>query len=567
VLGLLRIRELVLVQELALELGPGLNVITGETGAGKSVLVHALQLVLGARARADVVRTGADQAEVEALFEVRGAQDAVRERLRALGHAGDELVVRRVVGASGRARAFVDGRLTTATELAEIARGLVDISSQHEHHALADPAGHLRWLDAYADLEGDVEAMSAAWRDLTVALAARDEVRARLGDRAAREELIRFQRDEIRRVAPLVGEDEALVAEITRLRASERLVRAAAGAEDALSTGEASALEAVDRVIAELEEAARLDADLAAPLQRLEAARGEIDGVARGLGRYARTVESDPGRLAEAEERLADLRRLLRRHAVSLDALLGLVGRLDAELGELDDADGRLAAAEGAVEGARSRAAALARRLTARRNEGANRLSAAITAELATLGMGGARVEVSVAPLVGAVDRDVIVDGARLGERGIDRVEFLIAPNRGEEPRPLRRVASGGELSRALLALKRVLAGLGPVGTYVFDEVDTGVGGAVADTIGRKIAEVARHHQVVCITHLPQIACYADHHFRVSKSEVDGRTLSRVEALDGAEQVEEIARMLGGASVGDVQRRAAEALLRAARPR
>jgi DNA repair protein RecN (Recombination protein N) len=564
VLELLRIRNLAIIDELEVEFGPGLNVVTGETGAGKSILVGALQLVLGARARADAVRTGAERAEVEALFRL-DADDPLVGRLAEAGIDCDgELVVRRVVEAGGRTRATLNGRMVTVAQLEGLARGLVDISSQHEHQRLADAATHLGYLDAFAGLDGLRAQVGEAVAALSACVAEAAAVRAAAAAALEREELLRFQLAELERLDPRPDEDAALQAEIGRLRHADALRAHVHRAEELLYSGDGSVTELLARVTAELEAAARIDGGFEAMLGPVAAARAELEDAARALGRGVRGVRADPERLAEAEERLHQLRRLARRYG-TLEAAAAQRDTVRAELAALDGTDARLEALEAAHRTARAQAGDIARTLRAARQEHARRLGGAISAELASLGMGEARVEVAVAPLDG--DGALSVDGARLGPTGMDRVEFLIATNPGEDPRPLRRVASGGELSRALLALKRVLAGLGPVGTYVFDEVDTGVGGAVAATIGGKLAEVAAHHQVLCITHLPQVAACGDVHLHVRKDVRDGRTRSQVHRLDAEMRVEELARMLGGAEVTRAARDAARELMAGARGR
>ncbi len=557
-LSLLRVRNFAIIDELEVELGPGLNVVTGETGAGKSILVGALQLVLGARARPDAVRTGAERAEIEALFDLRG-EESLRARLAEAGvDATDELVVRRVVEAEGRSRAYLNGRLVTLGQLEGLARGLVDISSQHEHQRLADPVSHLGYLDAFAGLDPLRAQVAEAVASLLRAAAQVAEVKAAAQAALEREELLRFQLAELEKADPQAGEEDTVQAEIARLRHADALRGHLARAGDALYAADGSVTEVLARVVHELEAAARVDPALDALIAPIEAARAELEEAGRAIGKASRGVRADPERLQEAEDRLHVLRRLVRRFG-TLEAAIARRAQARGELDAISSADDRLAALEVASRAALETASTAARALRAARQRSAETLGEAITAELASLGMGTARVEVSVAALEGHGEPSV--DGARLAPNGIDRVEFLIASNPGEEPRPLRRVASGGELSRALLALKRVLAGLGPVGTYVFDEVDTGVGGAVADTIGRKLAEVGAHHQVLCITHLPQVAVFGATHLHVRKSVRDGRTASKVVRLEGEHRVEEIARMLGGATLTSAAREAAVALL------
>ncbi len=563
-LSVLRVRHFAIIDELELDLGPGLNVFTGETGAGKSILVRALELVLGGRGRPEVVRAGEESAEVEALFDLSEAP-WLQERLAELGHdPGEELLVRRVLSATGRTRAYVDGRLATARQLQRLGGVLADICSQHEHHSLTDPATHLDALDAFAGLGGLRERVAAAFEVLQAARAEADRVRALAAERGEREDLLRFQLQEIDDLEPRAGELEELEAERARLVHAERLLEVASAGEQALYAGEGAAVEVLARVESEIEAVVQHDAQLVEPLARLREARALLEDAALELGRYAREVQADPARLAGVEDRLHRLRRLLRKHGGSMEELLVRRDRIAEELDALGSVEEALREAEDALARAYAEAAEAALGLRARRKEAAERLGEAIGAELRSLGMGEAWVEVALRPTQGR-EEGIEVEGARLTPLGIDRAELLVAPNRGEPPRPLRRVASGGELSRALLAVRRVLAGISPAGVHVFDEVDAGVGGAVAEVIGRKLHEVSRHHQVLCITHLPQIAAYADRHFHVEKRVVEGRTQSGVRCLGEAERREELARMLGGLHVGEAARAAAEELLRGAR--
>ncbi len=560
----LRVRNLAIIDQLEVELGRGLNVITGETGAGKSILIDALSLVLGERAKPDLVRTGEAQAEVEALFDV-GDDDEARARLAASGIECDgELVVRRVVGSNGRTRAYLNGSLASATQLAELAAGLVDISSQHEHHTRVDPGTHLGFLDAFGKLEPLRDRVAQAHRALAEADAALREAEQAAASRGEREDLLRFQIREIDELDPKEGEDAELAEERERLRHAERLAKSAGGAEDALYAADGAVCELLGRVAADVREAAAIDGRLAPLADAIEAAMTQLEEAARELGAYARDVTIDPERQAEVEDRIARLKRLTRKYGGDVAGILAHRASAAAELEALGRAEERILELEAAREAAMSAAADSARALSAKRRTIADELARRISDELGSLGMGGARVEVQVAPLAER-GGELSVDGARLSETGIDRVEFLIAANRGEEPRPLRKIASGGELSRAMLAIKRVLAGVGRAGLYVFDEVDAGVGGAVAEVIGRKLADVARHHQVICITHLAQIAVYADRHYRVSKAVEGERTKSRIDVLGKKERLEEVARMVGGLTISESHRKAAKEMLEVAR--
>lgn len=559
----LRVSNLAIIDELEVELGPGLNVVTGETGAGKSILITALQLVMGAKSRPELVRTGAEEAVIEALFEL-GADPALRARLEeAELSAGDELVIRRVVQAEGRSRAYVNGRLATASQLAVLAAGLTDISSQHQHHTLVDPKTHLDYLDAYARLLDQRARIAGAHAALAEAAAELEALQRRYRERADREDLLRFQVDEIDALGLREGEDRELDEERGRLRHAERLARAAGSAEEALYAQDGSLSESLGRIAGDVREAAEIDPGLMPLADRLDEALAQIEDTAKELGRYAREVSLDPERLGEVEDRLDRLHRLQRKYGGDVAAVLEHRANAAEELASLERHEDRVTEAEAKQRAALEEATEVARALSKQRKAASRSLGEKIGAELASLGMGGARVVVDLAPL--EAKGGLEVDGARLSATGIDRAEFLIAPNKGEPARPLAKVASGGELSRAMLAIKRTLAGLGPGGTYVFDEVDTGVGGAVAEVIGRKLGDVAAHHQVICITHLAQIAVYGQTHFRVAKKVVGDRTCSEIVPLGDDERLEEIARMVGGVKITARTRAAAAELLEQAR--
>ncbi|WP_437929200.1 DNA repair protein RecN [Sorangium sp. So ce291] len=560
----LRVKNFILMDALELRLEAGFNVLTGETGAGKSIVVGALSLVLGGRASAEQIRPGADEAEIEALFDVRSS-DRAMAMLDAAGIAsGGELVVRRVVQATGRSRAYLNGRLCTAGELQALAPELADVASQHESVALTDPSTHLGYLDRFgrlvparSELAADVaelEALSAQLR------AARELERGR----GEREAFLAFQLQAIDALSPRPGELADLAAERNRLRHAGRLHDITRRAASRLDQGDDAMCDELARLASELQAAAEIDPALDAVASAVDACWTELSEAARQIARYAERAEADPDRLSEIEDRLYRLEGLLRQHGPTIDDVLAARARLASELEQLAGVESHVAELERRRDALLAVAAERARKLSVKRRKAGEKLGVAISAELADLGMGGARVVVDVAPHGG--DRaELVVDGARLGQDGIDRVEFLISPNKGIEPRPLRRIASGGELSRALLALKRVLAECGPAGLYVFDEVDSGVGGAVADKIGRAIGDVARHHQVLCITHLAPIAAFADAHFVVAKENAGGIAKSSVARVDKKDRIAEVARMLSGAKVTGASLKAATELIEAAR--
>ncbi len=547
----LRISRFAVIDEAEVEFGSGLNVLTGETGAGKSILVDALGLVLGGRAEADVVRAGADEAVVEGIFQ---QTPAFTERLTELGlpQLGDEVSVRRVIGRSGRGRAWVNGALVTVGVLGRLMRGMVDIAGQNEHVGLFDAAVHRDLLDR----AGDLGVRLAAYREALAALRGVDARIEALGgdDQTARQRMdfLKFQLEEIDRLSPQVGEDARLEEERRRLSSAERLRHLCFGAEAQLS-GDGAALELLGRAQGGVAEAARLDGSLSPLNDRLSSAVAELDEVCRLLARYGASLDGDPGRLAEVDERLDGLKRLCRKHGTDLKGVLEKRERMAEELSRLENRHGLMDALMEERAVAEAIAWKSARVLTSAREGAARTFGESVTQALGALAMGGAKFEVQVAA------------GDVLGADGADRVEFLFSANTGEPPRPLAKVASGGEASRLLLAMKKVLAGGDAGSTYVLDEADTGVSGAVAAVVGRMIKDVAGHRQVLCITHLPQVAAYADRHLSIRKSRQGDRTVSQVISLEpGEARTQELARMLSGVEVTREAMGAAEALVRSA---
>jgi DNA repair protein RecN (Recombination protein N) len=569
VLTALRINNFILMDELELSLEPGLNILTGETGAGKSIVIGALALVLGARASAEQVRPGAEEAEIEALFDLSDTDPTRAINVARLHAAGllpeGELVIRRVISASGRSRAYLNGRLCTTSELSALAHDLADVASQHESVALTDPSTHLGHLDRFAKLEQARAALAEDVAELEAILSTIEELGSRDRSRSEREAFVRFQLGQIAEVAPRPNEHAELSTERKRLRHHERLTSLVSRATERLEAEE-GLCDQLARVASDLRAAAELDESLEPLARTLDLCWAELREVAGRATRYRESQDHDAGRLGEIEERLYRIEGLLRQFGPTEADVASHQARLERELADFEGAESRLAEERQNLETRLPAVEERAVRLSRERKRAADRLGEAISSELAELGMGGAKVEVEVEPLPARESAHALsVGGARLSRDGIDRVEFLIAPNKGIDPKPLRKIASGGELSRALLALKRVLAESGPAGLYVFDEVDTGVGGAVAERIGAAIADVARHHQVLCITHLAPIAMFAEAHFVVRKADSAGVTKSSVERVRGADQVREVARMLAGAKVTPAAEQAAREMLEEAR--
>ncbi len=552
----LRIENFTVVEEVEVVFGPGLTVLTGETGAGKSILVDALGLLLGARADADCVRSGADEAVVEAVFQ-RTPGLALRLESLGLPDHGDEVVLRRVVGRAGRSKVHVNGALASVGVLGQLMRGELDIAGQHAHVGLFEPATHRAVLDRWEGVAPALEAYRAAHTPL---VALETERRSLGGDAAAQEaraEFARFQLDELERLAPGPGEEPALEAERRRLAAVERLRAAALESEALLGGDDAGVCTVAGRAARMLEDAARTDPNLGEAAASVVSAAAALDDALRSLRRYLDGLEADPERLSVLEERLDALRRLARKHGTDVAGLPSRLEVLRLECARLEGRRERLAALEGERASAEARAWEAARALRRERERAARQLERAMGAELGRLALPRALFTVQLAP------RDV------LRPDGADEVEFLFGPNPGEPVRPLSRVASGGEASRLWLALKRTsMAHGGPdeVATVVLDEADAGVSGAVADVVGRMVRAVASGRQVLCITHLPQVAAHAEAHLVVEKTSSRGRTWSSVRVLDeGAPRTCELARMMSGAIVTAEALAAAEALLRAAR--
>jgi DNA repair protein RecN (Recombination protein N) len=578
----LRISGFAIVDAIEVRFGPGLNVLTGETGAGKSILVNALHLVLGGRMSAEVLREGADEAVVEALFELPPSHP-VFARLEAAGlrearaarHAPPsdetcELLVRRVAARGGRGRAFVNGALCTLAMLEEALRGTVDVSGQHEHVSLLDAGTHLELLDAWAGVdapsEDGAEPLLLRYRAAHAALAAlvreRDLLAADEGERARRADYLAFQLAELDRADPRPGELEALEDERRVLASAEKLREAARAAEALAYGGEGSASERVAQAARALAEAAMLDRRLEPTLALLRSAAVELEEAGRELGRYAEAVGGDPERLAAVEDRLELLRSLARKHGGSLETAVARRAEMHEELGGLRGGGERLREVGGEIAARAKEALKLARELGRARGDAARGFAASVRRELDGLAMGRCRIDVALL----RPETGIPVDGAVLGPAGAERAEILIAPNPGEPPRPLARIASGGELSRILLAVKRTLSRKDPVATYVFDEVDAGIGGAVAEAMGRVLSEVSRGRQVICVTHLPQVAAFADRHHRVEKRVAGGRTHTAVALLEADDdRRREVARMIAGATITGSALEHAAALIAAAR--
>ncbi|MCA3419643.1 MAG: DNA repair protein RecN [Roseomonas sp.] len=553
-LASLAIRDVVLIEKLDLSFDTGLAVLTGETGAGKSILLDSLGLALGHRAEAGLVRAGQAQASVAAAF-LPSPDHPCFEILRDQGiSAEDELVLRRVLQADGKSRAFINDQPVSVALLKRLGAMLVEVQGQHEQVGLADPATHAGLLDAFGALDGERSTTAnawAAWRDATRRLAAAREA---IASAQREEEWLRHAVGELTDLAPEEGEEDALAAERQKLQQGERRAEAIAAALGELTPRDrraASPARALREAARALERLPPPNEEAQPAIQALAAAQDALSEAETLLTRLMNETGPDPRRLEQVEERLFALRAAARKHSVPVSELATLLSSLRSRLEALDAGAGEVAALQAAEAKARSSYIAAASKLSAARRKSGSALEKALAEELPPLKLDRARLVIDITAR----------DESAWGADGQDRVTFLVATNPGQTPGPLAKIASGGELSRLMLALKVVLARGSPVPTLIFDEVDSGIGGATAAAVGERLARVADRVQVLVVTHSPQVAARGTRHFRVAKQVKGQRAETRVEILDQAERHEELARMLAGEKVTEAARAAARSLL------
>ena len=560
----LRVTNYALLDEVDIEFTPGLNVLTGETGSGKSILIGALGLILGGRAASDTIRGGAKSAIVEGLFE--GERDPqLRDLLSEIGVDPEEdtLIIRREVSRDGRNRCTINGSLVTVSVLRRLGVLLVDLHGQHDHQTLLNPRTHRDFLDGFEDVRTPKQRVAEAYRRFNERSVALRQLEEELAATREREELYRFQLDELEQADLSPGEDEELERERAVLEHAEQLIRVASEASDALSEGEGALVDGLVRVIRALEEAERIDPSLGEALESVRTARYQIDDSTDFLRRYRERVEYDPARLEEVLDRLDLIGRLKRKYGATLEEVAAHRVRIAGELERMDTADERRNRLSEEVEAARRDLAERAEALSDRRRQVARKLEGRVVEELAELGMGKTGFQVGIA-WQESDDGPLRIDGRgfRVDAHGMDRIEFLISPNAGEDLKPLASIASGGEISRIMLALKVILAESDRMPTLIFDELDIGIGGRIAESVGHRLKLLSRDHQVLCITHLHQVACWGRTHFTVHKQSDRGRSVTLVDHLDEDGRVKEIARMLAGETVDTMALSHAREMLR-----
>ena len=556
------IRNFAIIEHLEIPFEEGFTVLTGETGAGKSIIIDALNLLLGGRAMTEVIRTDEDEAVVEGIFEPRGVlleQINARLKDRGIQPLEQQVMVRRIVSRSGRNKVFVNGSLTTVGALGELTAGLVDISGQHEHYSLLDPDGHVNILDSFAELEELVARVEESHRVMSGVRRELASIHKNVRERANRIDYLAFQLLELEGARLQAHEDEELERELNLLRHAEKLQEAGRSALYLCYEADSSAAQQLGEASALLARVSGLDEEMQGFAERMEEAQIIVEELTRDMRSHVTQIESDPRRLDACIERSELIKKLKRKHGESIEEILGCAASMRAELTDLQNADERGQHLDDALREAERETFKLSRRLSRARREAARLLEQVLESELEDLNMARTRFVVAFTPeelpeedALGHAGEDLLDEESQrlqLGARGFDHVEFLISPNVGEAPKPLAKIASGGELSRVMLVMKSALLDRDTVGTYVFDEVDTGIGGSTADMVGLKIEKTASDHQVLCITHLPQIASRCDQHYLVEKQLINDRTQSIIRPLQEDEQVAEVARMLGGARV------------------
>ena len=547
----LAIKNFAIIDDLTIRLSKGLTIFSGETGAGKSIIINAVNLLLGGRAAAGLVRTGAEYAELEAFFEI-DPESPVARRMETHGfQAAEGLMVRRIISRKDRHRIYINGRMATVQMLNELTENLASISGQRVHQGLLKKERHLLILDAFGGLLPLRARVRSCHREMTPLIEALNTLHNDRKRREERRELLDFQRKEILAAAIEPGEDDALSMEKERLIHVQMLQQAVGSGLEALYDGRGAVVERLTTVTRDLEAASGKDPSLLPVTESLDGAALQIEDAVESLRRYLEGLGADPHRLEAVEERIDTLNRLKRKYGSRLEDVLSRLASIEDALADVENDASRIEEIEKRLDGLRKKLVGWVETLSTGRRQAAKRLSAKVTGELVSLKMPAAAFEV-VLIAESAAEPPLpyfTVDGRTITEFGADQALFFIAPNVGETPKPLADIASGGELSRVVLALKAILAETDSVETVVFDEVDAGIGGGVAEVVGKKLAALCRRHQIICITHLAQIARFGDHHFKISKGVSGGRTRTVIRPLDDRQRIDEIARMLGGETI------------------
>lgn len=549
----LQIKNFAIIDELELTFSGGLNILTGETGAGKSIILNAVHLLLGDKATEELIRSSEEEASVEALFDLSGNEEVkkrVIEKTQKLHGMREEetLLIRRVISRSGRGKVFINGNLATLGMLSGIGEELLSIYGQHEHQSLQRSETHVDILDEFGGLLKLREEFQRMFQKCVSLSEEIERIREEKERRAKERDLMTFQSTEIGASGIQIGEEESLKEERGVLTHARKLMSFANASEEALYSEEGSVIDKVQSLLNQGREAVAIDSSLSSLLKNLEGTLIQLEEVALALRDYSKRIEINPNRLEEIENRLEEIDRLKKKYGPTIEEVILFQKKVDEALKPFTFDEERLAQLEVSLGPLQEEVIKLAKKISTERRRVASELKRCVEKELGSLGMKKTVFEVHLEEIA-------------LSPKGIDRVEFLISPNVGEEAKPLAKIASGGELSRIMLAMKRILAKVGGRQVLIFDEVDSGIGGATAEVVGRTLKDLSQHHQVICVTHLAQIACFADCHHSVSKGIRGGRTVTTVDRLERGAITDEIARMLGGVKVTEKIRAHAKEIL------
>ncbi|MBL0699660.1 MAG: DNA repair protein RecN [Desulfosarcina sp.] len=547
----LSIKNFAIIDDLHIIFSTGLTILSGETGAGKSIIINAVNLLLGSRSVPALIRTGSENAELEALFQI--APDSHAARILAdLGFDIDEtLLIRRIISRNNKHRVYINGHTATIRMLHSVTANIASISGQHAHQRLLKEEEHLLILDQFGELKALRENLSRRFNEILPLIKRLHGFKLSQARQAEQIELLEFQKKEILEVSIKINEDTDLEQERMRLKNRAELLKSVNHGLEVLYTGEGAVVERLMEVEKDLSKLCSIDESLSMQAKRLESAALQVEDIVEELRFYLAGIHTDDKRLEEVEERIDLLHKLKRKYGGTLGAVFSFLGNIDKELNEAKNISGKIVDTEQRVAELHELLAALATELSAKRRIAAEGLAREVEEELSTLKMDNTRFKIflEIIGVDAARDTFLSVNGKAITETGVDKALFFIAPNIGEALKPLSGIASGGELSRIVLALKAIMAKSESVETIVFDEVDAGIGGGTAEVAGQKLALLARHHQVICITHLPQIAKFGNHHFRIYKELKDDRTTTVIEPVKGKDRLNEIARMLGGEKI------------------
>lgn len=547
----LSIRHFAIIDDIRISYDNGLTILSGETGAGKSIIINAVNLILGSRASEKMIRTGAETAEVEALFRV-APDSLVAQSMETHGFSvSDGLLIRRIVSRNDRHRVYINDRLSTMQVLKTLTQYMASISGQHAHQGLLKEDQQLLILDQIGGLLPLRKEVHEAFHRLLPLIRQYHKFIQSKDRQQDQLELLRFQQQEIQAARITVGEDVELEQEISRLKNAEVLLEVIHTSIDSLYSASGAVVERIMEVGKRLAHASRIDAELESSSEALSESAYKVEDVVTSLRAYLGRIQVDEGRLEAAEDRMDLLVRLKRKYGKTLQDIIEKKATIEQALTQVENLSGKISGCHKALVGLQARTGALCEQLSKKRQAAARHLSRMAETELATLKMNQTRFQVSLIPVVPGSDPDsFLLSGDRLmTEAGFETAQFLIAPNVGEALKPMSDIASGGELSRIVLALKAILAQTDSVETIIFDEVDAGIGGTVAEVVGNKLAKLSRFHQVICITHLPQIARFGNHQFKIAKQIVSGRTATTIHKLTHDERINEIARMMAGENV------------------